>query len=168
MSGIERGNGFLKGAKVTSQLQRQRPYAGSVVGSVLTVPSKPENVVDARKYTAKVAKRCGFSEDAIYDIKLAVSEALTNAVMHGSPRGNDNFVQVVFLCDRDRMRIIVIDEGAFGRKEVTCDYDSEGGRGLDLISCFMDYVSIHPSVSGTSVTMIKNVCRNDLKSAGAS
>ncbi|MBE0447556.1 MAG: ATP-binding protein [Actinobacteria bacterium] len=145
--------------QVKDRLRKRIISKTRMVGEVLTVPSKPENVFSVRKFTAKVARRCGFSDDDIFGIKLAVSEALSNAVIHGSPHGNDSFIQIVFLCNRERMRIIIVDEGAFSPRRSTLCFESEGGRGLNLISFFMDHVSVHPSTSGTSITMIKALNR---------
>lgn len=139
------------------QSQRQNAFKMEIVGEVLTIPSIPEKVVNARRFVAEVARKYGFSDDDIFGIKLAVSEALSNAVIHGSSCGNDSFVQVVLLCSKEKMRIIIIDDGSFGPVNAGSNNEAEDGRGLGLISYFMDYVFIHPSVAGTSVTMVKNL-----------
>jgi anti-sigma regulatory factor (Ser/Thr protein kinase) len=156
-----KGSHNFTGDKVRDRSKKERIAKPRVVGEILTIPSRPENVVNARKFAAKIARKCGFSDDDIFGIKLAVSEALSNAVIHGSPHGNNSFVQIIFLCNQGRMRIIVVDEGAFGPRQSGLGFESEGGRGLNLISFFMDYVSIHPSTSGTSITMIKNFQNNN-------
>ena len=155
---IEDRRGFTEN-RFESRMPKRRVVRSRVISEVLTVPGKPENVVSARKFTAKVARKCGFSNEEIFGIKLAVSEAISNAMLHGSRNGNSGFIQVVYLFDQNKMRIIVIDEGAFKPRKTSLSYEAEGGRGLNLISSFMDYVSIHPSTSGTSITMIKNLYR---------
>lgn len=48
----------------------------------LTIPAKPDYVGIARLAVSGIANRMGFSYDDIEDLKLAVSEACTNAVDH--------------------------------------------------------------------------------------
>ncbi|HEX6923454.1 MAG TPA: ATP-binding protein, partial [Bacillales bacterium] len=48
----------------------------------MTVPAQPEYVGVVRLTASGVANRAGFTYDEIEDIKVAVSEACTNAVNH--------------------------------------------------------------------------------------
>jgi len=149
----------------SDRFRRQKNLKNLVISKVLTVQGKPKNLLGAREFAAKLARKCGFSDDDIFDIKVAVSEALTNAILHGSPCGRNNFVQVVFLCNHRKMRIVIIDEGTFSPKNTVQQEEAECGRGLDLISYFMDFVSVNPSPSGTSVTMIKDLYQDKKRSA---
>ncbi|OFW33230.1 MAG: hypothetical protein A2074_01445, partial [Candidatus Aquicultor primus] len=90
-----------------------------------------------------------------FEIKLAVSEAVSNAILHGSPRGCQSIVRLVFLCDNYRLSITITDEGAFGHLPRNINSGSEGGRGLKLIARYVDTFSIKPTAFGTRVTLVK-------------
>ncbi len=47
---------------------------------VLTFMGRPENLVSARLFAASVARHLGSGEEQVEDLKLAVSEACTNAI----------------------------------------------------------------------------------------
>ena len=49
----------------------------------MSVPSTPEAVAEIRSAVCQFAQSRGFLEDKVEAIKLAVSEAATNAVLHG-------------------------------------------------------------------------------------
>jgi len=51
----------------------------------MTVLSKPENIAVVRHGLAGLAEGLGAEPDLVDDIKTAVSEAVTNAVVHGYP-----------------------------------------------------------------------------------
>ena len=44
---------------------------------------------EARDFAERVAAEFGFNEDARYQVKLAMSEAVTNAIQHGSSSSSD-------------------------------------------------------------------------------
>jgi anti-sigma regulatory factor (Ser/Thr protein kinase) len=59
----------------------------------LTFPDRPENLVCARLFAASVARHLGSGEEQVEDLKLAVSEACTNAIQLGA--GDPVTVQIV-------------------------------------------------------------------------
>ncbi|MDI6816292.1 MAG: ATP-binding protein [Actinomycetota bacterium] len=121
----------------------------------LVVRSDSKNLIIARDFSGQLAHDCGFTADAVFEIKLAVSEALSNAILHGSPRGCKSIVRLAFLCDNYRLSITITDEGAFGHLPRNMSSSSEGGRGLKLIARYMDTFSIKPTALGTRVTLVK-------------
>ena len=52
---------------------------------VLEVPAKPEFLLLARLAATGVARSAGASEEMVADLKLAVTEAVANAVRHAYP-----------------------------------------------------------------------------------
>jgi anti-sigma regulatory factor (Ser/Thr protein kinase) len=127
-----------------------------MVCKAMVIRSNPRNLFAARDISEQIAHDCGFCDEDIFDIKLAVSEALSNAMLHGSPRGRKSLVRLVFFYNSDSLRIVISDEGSFRHWQRSLDPESEGGRGLNLIARYMDEFSVKPSASGTKVTLVKS------------
>ena len=122
----------------------------------IAIPSKDELVAQARDHVARIAGDCGFSADVVFDIKVAVGEAVANAVEHGSPCGEAGLVKVSCLCEQGSFVIRVIDEGVFKCKMVAADSDCDfRGHGLMLMLALMDQVTVDESATGTTVILIK-------------
>jgi len=90
--------------------------------------------------------RHAYSEDSIFAIKLALEEALTNAVKHGNQNDVDKRVTVRFAVTPNEVKVIVRDEGpGFIPENVpdcTCAdrLSVPSGRGIMLIRAYMDEV----------------------------
>jgi serine/threonine-protein kinase RsbW len=118
-----------------------------------------------RLTVAGVASRLPFGIDAVEDIKLAVAEAVNNAIQHASP-GTEGEAMVTISLESDEhgLWISVTDEGRVaGDLNVETnaprgDELPEGGLGLLLIRSLMDEVN-HESGphSDTVVRMFKRV-----------
>jgi serine/threonine-protein kinase RsbW len=68
----------------------------------IVIPGQPEYVVIVRLAAAGIAGRMGFSYEDIEDLKLAVGEACTSAILAGSPQ-----VRIRFNITADRLEIQV-------------------------------------------------------------
>ncbi|MGH2983570.1 MAG: ATP-binding protein [Solirubrobacterales bacterium] len=99
----------------------------------MTLDSQPESVARARQVTGRVID--GLSVQALEDVRLIVSELVTNAVKHG-PEGR---VKVRLRRDGDTIRGQVEDEGTspFGLQRRTRP-GSSGGLGLRLVETLSD------------------------------
>lgn len=129
------------------------------------LPPKREYVGVVRLTLSGIANRMGFSYEAIEDIKIAVSEAITNAVQHAYKGDKKGVITVCFHIFENRLEIIVSDEGdSFNVEEVeknlqphlksTSATISEGGLGLYLIETLMDDLIIHYE-NGVTLCMTK-------------
>ncbi|HEY8449269.1 MAG TPA: anti-sigma F factor [Bacillota bacterium] len=76
----------------------------------LTVKAIPENVGLVRLAVAVFASQLPFAVHEIDEIKVAVSEAVTNAVVHAYPEGG-GIVEVRAQIGEDGLTVIVRDEG---------------------------------------------------------
>lgn len=105
----------------------------------MKIPAKPEYVGIIRLTLSGVASRMGYAYEEIEDLKIAVSEACTNAVQHAykGADGEDGEVAVRFLVYEDRLEIIVADKGGsfdFKQKQEDlgtvhiCSYGGSIGR----------------------------------------
>jgi len=133
---------------------------------LFTIPAKPDYIGVVRLTISGIASRMGFSFDDIEDIKVAVSEAITNAVQHAYPKEDDKGqVQIKIRVFLDRIDIEVADNGQsfdindthkLNSLDPTKSFEqlTEGGLGLYLIDALMDNVSI-TSDTGVVVHMSK-------------
>ena len=101
----------------------------------------------------------GFTEHEQFAIKLAVEEAVVNAIKHGNQMEPDLRVRIGYTVTPERFEIRIEDEGpGFNPADVPDPLSEEGverpcGRGLLLINGFMDEVRYHGK--GNVVTMTK-------------
>lgn len=104
----------------------------------------------------------GYSEQAVFAVRLSVEEALTNAVKHGHKLDPNKCVEFVYEVNQDQISICITDQGpGFQPKEVpdpTADENLEkaSGRGLMLMRAYMDEVSYNET--GNQVRMMKRNC----------
>ena len=78
---------------------------------------------------------CGVSDEVADDVVLALSEAATNAVLHGSSGGQP--IQVVVHVNNDWVEASVLDHGPQSPPGLSAETDTDelraGGRGLWLL-----------------------------------
>ncbi|GAA0702661.1 ATP-binding protein [Paraclostridium ghonii] len=122
----------------------------------MEVTSNPEYVSIIRLTVSGIANKIGFSLDDIEDIKVAVSEACTNAIKHSL---DDKFL-VQFSILENGLTIEVEDKGSGydvqSLQEPDLTDPKESGLGLFIIKTLMDEVSTTSnSNEGTRVKMTK-------------
>lgn len=132
----------------------------------MRVPAKPEYVGVIRLSVSGIASRMGFSYEDIEDLKVAISEALTNAVTHAYQDDDGGEITLGFGVYENRLEVMVADHGgSFNLKEIkggigpyknteSVEELREGGFGLFLINALMDKVEINNN-SGVIVLMTK-------------
>lgn len=100
-----------------------------------------------------------FHEDAVFAIKLALEEALINAIKHGNKLDRHKKVRIQARVTDNEAEIIIEDEGpGFDRASVpdpTSDENLERlhGRGILLMEAYMDLIEW--SNNGRRVRMIR-------------
>ena len=111
-----------------------------VIPSDLASAKEPEQAILAE------AADHGFSEDAIFAIKLTLEEAITNAIKHGNKCDRSKTVTVRYAVDSAEVVIYIQDEGAgFDPQEVPDPTVPErlslpNGRGILLMKAYMNEV----------------------------
>jgi serine/threonine-protein kinase RsbW/stage II sporulation protein AB (anti-sigma F factor) len=116
-----------------------------VLRSENTWPATPEHVRDARSEIAELARRAGVPDDALDAVRLAVSEAVSNAVLHGYRDGGRGEVTVLVEAEDSRLDVRVRDRGCGMSPHV----DGRGaGLGLPLIAELSDAVAVRPATEG--------------------
>ncbi len=108
----------------------------------------------ARRFVDEAAEGFGFSEDDRYAIRLAATEAVTNAVQHGSARADDP-IEVRASAENGALAIYVSDTGRFVPKMNLPEELPERGRGLAFMTELMDDVEVRPGPDGTVIRLVK-------------
>ena len=110
----------------------------------LTIPSDPQNVAKVEPFVHEVAERYNLSPDVHGNILISLTEAVTNAILHGNCADLNKCVSISFRRQKDALSIQVSDEGpGFDPTYVpdpTCPEYLErcGGRGLFLMRHLSD------------------------------
>ena len=128
---------------------------------VLEVPAKPEFLLLARLAATGVGRSAGASEETIADLKLAVTEAVANAVHHAYPPDSPGRVSVELSAGGGRLEIAVSDEGrGLGDADLTPDTGGlrESGMGLSIIRAIADEVEVGAGPDGQG-TRVRFACR---------
>lgn len=128
--------------------------------------SIPENESFARVAVSAFAVQLNPTLDVLADIKTAVSEAVTNAIVHGYCDSMGIVKIEAVLRENGMLRLVVSDEGC-GIKNVeeamqpffTSQPEKErSGMGFSVMQTFMDHVDvISEPEKGTRVTMEKKI-----------
>ncbi len=122
----------------------------------------PNDLQSARQAEKRIMDRlagCRYEAEVTFAIKLALEEALTNAVRHGNDNDASKQLVVRYLVDPQRTIIMVRDEGhGFTPTKVpdpTSDENLErpSGRGIMLMQAYM--TRVHFNKAGNEVWMLK-------------
>lgn len=128
----------------------------------LSFLSMPENVPLARVTAASFASQLDFTLDDLEDIKVAISEAVTNCIVHGYENDANHTVGVVCTIYDNILEMIVEDEGkgiADISQAMQAAYSTDPermGLGFTFMQSFMDRLDVQSGVNkGTKVIMVK-------------
>ncbi len=129
------------------------------------IESKSENESLARVIVSAFAARLDPTLEEISDIKTAVSEAVTNCVIHGYEE-KDGIIRIECTIEDNELTINIKDEGV-GIEDIekarqpmyTTKRDKErSGMGFSFMEIFMDELKVESEVNkGTAVTMVKKI-----------
>src|SRR5436309_9493833 len=104
----------------------------------LTLPARAENVAVVRHAIGGLGDALEIPDQVLADVKLAVTEACTNAVVHAYPDG-DGPLQVAAYLKAERLLLVVRDEG----RGIVPRTDSPGlGLGLPLIATLAEALEL--------------------------
>jgi serine/threonine-protein kinase RsbW len=140
--------------------------AGAGHSRDVTIPSDPAEARRIQEEIEHLLRRTQFCDHDIFGIKLALEEALVNAIKHGNRADPSKKVRISYRVLPDLFDIHITDEGTgFDPCEVpdptiTENLERPCGRGLMLMRYYMSQVTF--SASGNSVQMSK-VSRNGTK-----
>ena len=132
---------------------------GKPCSSSVRIASDPAEARRIQQEIEQVLKALNYSEPDIFGIKLAIEEALVNAIKHGNQMDRSKNVHIDYHVRAEEFEIAIADEGpGFSECDVPDPTNPENierccGRGLMLMKHYMSEVSF--SSAGNSVHMRK-------------
>lgn len=123
----------------------------------LTLVSEFEEVEKAEILLNELQDELGFDNDMYAKLMLTVSEAITNAIVHGNGLDSDKKVSVLCCANSKELKITVNDEGeGFNPEELPDPLEEDNllkpsGRGVFLMKEYADDVEY--SSGGKSLTL---------------
>lgn len=133
----------------------------------ITFPSRSSNEAFARGAVAAFVAQLDPTVDELADIKTAVSEAVTNCIVHAYPGAIGSVYITVSIFEDGRVRLRIADKGV-GIEDVqaamqpmsTTGGEERAGLGFTVMQTFMDTLRVHSTPGkGTVVTMGKTIAR---------
>lgn len=131
----------------------------------LTVDAKSVNEAYCRVAVASFASQLDPTVEEISDIKTAVSEAVTNCIVHAYRAKNGKIYITVSVTD-DSTVIVKIRDNGIGIQDVkkareplfTTGGDDRSGLGFSVMECFSDKLRVYSKEGkGTTVTIYKKI-----------
>jgi len=128
---------------------------------LLRIPAKAEYITLGRLALTGIAQLREIGDDAMADLKLALTEAVSNSVRHAYGEDGEGHVDITYRLEPDRLRIEVVDDGNGFDPEEAPALDgaelSEGGLGIAIIRTIADEFEIQsrPGARGSRLRFTK-------------
>jgi serine/threonine-protein kinase RsbW len=120
---------------------------------LLTMPARPEGVGVVRQALAGMADALDFDTTVLADMKMAVTEACTNVVVHAY-EDDTGVLEVEMLADEAGLTIVVRDHGGGIQPHPARSEPPALGLGLPLIAALSDSFELRGRAGqGTEVRM---------------
>ena len=133
----------------------------------LEFPSKSVNEGYARSAIAAFAAQLDPTLEELGDIRTAVSEAVTNAIVHAYPDDIGTIWLKARILEGDKLEIVVKDNGR-GNADLkqameplfTTGGEDRSGMGFTIMESFTDHLKVRSAPGkGTTVTMVRRIRR---------
>ncbi|MCH5199838.1 MAG: anti-sigma F factor [Oscillospiraceae bacterium] len=132
----------------------------------ITIPAKSRNEALARSCIGAFAAQADPTVEEMSDLRSAVSEAVTNSIVHGYKDGSGDIVITLKLTEENCIYIKISDKGC-GIEDVekameplysTASEGERAGLGFTVMEAFTDDLRVRSKVGkGTTVTMKKQL-----------
>jgi serine/threonine-protein kinase RsbW len=123
----------------------------------LVMPARPEYLLLARLALTGVARLAQADEEALADLRLAVTEAAANACRHAYEDGQGDVTIQLTLSDDQQLEVVVEDDGPGFESESVAEWRAdelgEDGMGLAIIRAVAEDVEIGPRESGSGTRL---------------
>jgi serine/threonine-protein kinase RsbW len=131
----------------------------------LRIPAKAEYITLCRLALTGLGQLRAIGDDTMADLKLALTEAVSNSVRHAYGPEGDGSVDVVYELHPDRLGIEVVDDGEGFDPDAEPDPGargddlSEGGLGIAIIRTIADEFELRtsPGVRGSTLRFVKRL-----------
>jgi serine/threonine-protein kinase RsbW len=129
----------------------------------LEIESDPNNLLTVEEFVNYFAREVGIKEEKISGLILSVTEATTNAIIHGNKKDIDKKVRIIVTVEEGKkLKVVVKDEGrGFDPSKIPDPTKPENllkdsGRGLYLMRVYMDEIHYKITPEGTETILIMN------------
>jgi serine/threonine-protein kinase RsbW len=131
-------------------VEKPRRAAGTTANLRLSLPAEPASVPQVRDGVTELARAAGMAGERLDRVRLAVTEAAANVVIHAYPDG-EGLIHVDAGRAGDELWVFIADDG----RGLRSDAASPGlGQGLRLIArCAASFTIVERSGGGTEVRM---------------
>ncbi|MGH3007915.1 MAG: ATP-binding protein [Gaiellaceae bacterium] len=131
----------------------------------LRIPARPEYIALSRLALSGLADIAALTDEDLADLKLALTEAVSNSVRHAYADGS-GFVSIAYELSAKTLGIEVVDDGAGFDPDrpppLEGDELSEGGLGIAIIRTIADEFEIQsrPGERGSRLRFAKRLQRS--------
>ena len=115
------------------------------------IPSDPNEARRVQEEIERALVAHGYEEREVFSVKLALEEALVNAIKHGNRMDRAKKVHIHYVLSRERFDVRITDEGrGFDPEDVPDPMAPENlerpcGRGIMLMRAFMSSITFNAS-----------------------
>jgi serine/threonine-protein kinase RsbW len=118
------------------------------------LPATPASARTARHIVSDAALEAGLEGESVWDLMLATSEAVANAVQHGKPWPNDCVLLATERCPRG-LSVEVCNLGTFDSTLEPAPVEATSGRGMQIIAALVDRFEVSNGDGRTLVRLEK-------------
>jgi serine/threonine-protein kinase RsbW len=134
---------------------------GGIRSIRLRIPAKAEYIALTRLALTGLARIAAMGDETLADLKLALTEAVSNSVRHAYADGN-GWVEIAYGLSSTALEVEVVDDGpGFDPERPTGDEEEliEGGLGIAIIRTIADELEIQsrPGVRGSRLRFVKRL-----------
>jgi serine/threonine-protein kinase RsbW len=124
------------------------------------LPATPASARAARSLVREAAAVAGLEGELAWDLMLATTEAVTNAVKHGKAWPNDCILLMIAPCPRG-LCVQVCDLGTFDSalELEPAPLEATSGRGIQIIAALVDRLEVRSEAGRTVVRLEKHRAR---------
>ena len=125
----------------------------------LVIPSQLDRITGVIESIIADLVTHGYSDKVQFAVRLALEEAISNAIRHGNKGDPSKTVHIEYDVNAIRIQITICDQGSGFHPDKVPDPTLEEnltrpcGRGVMLMKAYMDEVTFNPQ--GNAVTMIR-------------
>jgi PAS domain S-box-containing protein len=116
----------------------------------LTLAPDMSYLPQGRAFAAAAARKAGFSEERVFDITLASSEAIANAMEHAPTKGQ---IELTVTVNPDRFEVLVEGPGEFQAPKLLQERGHRG-MGLPLMARLADHLALYSGPRGGTLVSL--------------
>ena len=123
------------------------------------ITSDPDNLVEVEEFITEVANEFNLDEEIKNNLSLSLSEAASNAMVHGNKLDPKKYVDIKITVSDDKIKVVIKDEGnGFDPSSVPDPTAPENllkdsGRGIHIMKTFLENMRYNFTDSGTEVIL---------------